>query len=472
MIQRRRPVPFELGPVHFIGIGGIGMSGIAEIMLRIGYTVQGSDAKASANTERLEKLGARIFIGHDAAHVEGASAIVYSTAVKADNPEMVAGRDKRLPLVRRAEMLAELMRLQFSIAVGGTHGKTTTTSMVAALLDAGALDPTVVNGGIINAYGTNAKVGEGDWIVVEADESDGSFLKLKSTVAIVTNIDAEHLDHWGTFDAVKKGFQAFIENIPFYGFAAVCTDHPEVQALTARIENRRLVTYGTNPQAEVRVSNITMGPEGSVFDIIVSPRDGDQVRYEGLKMPMAGHHNVLNATAAVAVARELSIGPDAIRAGLAGFGGVKRRFTTTGVAGGIRVVDDYGHHPVEIAAVLKAARAVSTGKVIAVVQPHRFTRLRDLMTEFSSCFNDADTVIVADVYTAGEQPIEGVDKDHLVEGLKKFGHRRALALENPTALPRLIAAEATSGDLVVLLGAGDITTWSYALPGQLEALAK
>jgi UDP-N-acetylmuramate--alanine ligase len=271
MIQRRRPVPFELGPVHFIGIGGIGMSGIAEIMIRIGYTVQGSDAKASANTERLEKLGARIFIGHDAANVEGASAIVYSTAVKADNPEMVAGRDKRLPLVRRAEMLAELMRLQFSIAVGGTHGKTTTTSMVAALLDAGALDPTVVNGGIINAYGTNAKVGEGDWIVVEADESDGSFLKLKSTVAIVTNIDAEHLDHWGDFDAVKKGFQDFIENIPFYGFAAVCTDHPEVQALTSRIENRRLVTYGVNPQAEVRVSNIEMGPDGSTFDIIVSP---------------------------------------------------------------------------------------------------------------------------------------------------------------------------------------------------------
>ncbi|EJL21990.1 UDP-N-acetylmuramate--alanine ligase [Caulobacter sp. AP07] len=472
MIQRRRPVPFELGPVHFIGIGGIGMSGIAEIMLRIGYTVQGSDAKASANTERLEKLGARIFIGHDAAHVEGASAIVYSTAVKADNPEMAAGRDKRLPLVRRAEMLAELMRLQFSVAVGGTHGKTTTTSMVAALLDAGALDPTVVNGGIINAYGTNAKVGEGDWIVVEADESDGSFLKLKSTVAIVTNIDAEHLDHWGTFDAVKKGFQDFIENIPFYGFAAVCTDHPEVQALTARIENRRLVTYGTNPQAEVRVSNIEMGPDGSTFDIIVSPLIGDPVRYDGLMMPMAGHHNVLNATAAVAVARELGVDADAIRVGLAGFGGVKRRFTTTGVANGVRVVDDYGHHPVEIAAVLKAARAVTLGKVIAVVQPHRFTRLRDLMTEFSSCFNDADTVIVADVYTAGEQPIEGVDRDHLVEGLKKFGHRHALPLESPAALPTLIAAEAQSGDLVVLLGAGDITAWAYALPGQLEALAK
>ncbi|WP_269713661.1 UDP-N-acetylmuramate--L-alanine ligase [Caulobacter sp. NIBR2454] len=472
MIKRRRPVPFELGPVHFIGIGGIGMSGIAEIMLRIGYTVQGSDAKASANTERLAKLGAKIFIGHDAAHVEGASAIVYSTAVKQDNPEMVAGRNARLPLVRRAEMLAELMRLQFSVGVAGTHGKTTTTSMVAALLDAGGLDPTVVNGGIINAYGTNAKVGEGDWIVVEADESDGSFLRLKSTVGIITNIDAEHLDHWGDFEAVKKGFQDFVENIPFYGFCAVCTDHPEVQALTSRIENRRLVTYGTNPQAEVRVQNITMGPDGAGFDVIVSPLNGEEVRYEGLRLPMAGLHNVLNATAAIAVARELGIDAESIRKGLAAFGGVKRRFTTVGVANGIRVIDDYGHHPVEIANVLKAARAVTEGRVIAVVQPHRYTRLRDLMAEFSSCFNDADVVIVADVYTAGEAPIEGVDRDGLVEGLRRFGHRRAIPLESPAALAGIVAEEAKAGDLVVLLGAGDITSWAYALPAQLEALAK
>jgi UDP-N-acetylmuramate--alanine ligase len=471
MIQRRRPVPFELGPVHFIGIGGIGMSGIAEIMIRIGYTVQGSDLKASANTERLEKLGARIFIGQKAENVEGASAVVYSTAVKADNPEMVAARERRLPLVRRAEMLAELMRLQFSVAVGGTHGKTTTTSMIAALLDAGGLDPTVVNGGIINAYGTNAKVGEGDWIVVEADESDGSFLRLKSTCAVVTNIDAEHLDHWGDFEAVKKGFRDFIENIPFYGFAAVCVDHPEVQALAARIENRRLVTYGTNPQAEVRLLNERMGPEGAEFDVRITPHDGEPVRYSGLKLPMAGHHNVLNACAAIAVARELGVGEDAIRAGLAGFGGVKRRFTTTGVVNGVRIIDDYGHHPVEIASVLSAARAVTPdGKVIAVVQPHRYTRLRDLMEEFSSCFNDADTVIVADVYTAGETPIAGVDRDALVEGLRRFGHRRALPLESPAALAGMIAEEARSGDMVVLLGAGDITSWSYALPGQLEAL--
>ncbi|MFN3583127.1 UDP-N-acetylmuramate--L-alanine ligase [Phenylobacterium sp.] len=470
--MNRRPVPFEIGPVHFVGIGGIGMSGIAEIMLRTGYQVQGSDAKASANTERLERLGARIFIGHDAKNVEGAYAIVYSTAVKPDNPEMVEGRARRLPLVRRAEMLAELMRLQFSIAVGGTHGKTTTTSMVAALLDAGGLDPTVVNGGIINAYGTNAKVGAGDWIVVEADESDGTFLKLKSTCAIVTNIDPEHLDHYGDFDAVKKAFQDFVENIPFYGFAAVCIDHPEVQAMAARVENRRLVTYGVNPQAEVRAHNIRMGPEGARFSVVIQPRDGGFVSYDDLLLPMAGQHNVQNALAAIAVARELGVPAKAIRAGLAGFGGVKRRFTTTGVANGVRVVDDYGHHPVEIASVLKAARAVSEGKVIAVVQPHRYTRLRDLFDEFCACFNDADTVVVADVYAAGEAPLEGVSKDSLVEGLRRYGHRRVLPLSEPAALPALVRQEAKPGDLVVLLGAGDITSWAYALPGQLEALGE
>ncbi|MET0273457.1 MAG: UDP-N-acetylmuramate--L-alanine ligase [Phenylobacterium sp.] len=470
-MNRRRPVPFDLGPVHFIGIGGIGMSGIAEIMLRIGYTVQGSDAKASANTERLEKLGAKVFIGHDPANVEGASAIVYSTAVKADNPEMAAGRERRLPLVRRAEMLAELMRLQFSVAVGGTHGKTTTTSMVATLLDAGGLDPTVVNGGIINAYGTNAKVGAGDWIVVEADESDGTFLKLKSTVAIVTNIDPEHLDHYGDFDAVKKAFRDFVENIPFYGFAAICTDHPEVQAMAARVENRRLVTYGINPQAEVRAEKISMGPDGARFDVLIRPHDGPPVRYDDLHLPMAGHHNVMNALAAIAVARELGVSGDDIRKGLTGFGGVRRRFTTTGVANGVRIIDDYGHHPVEIASVLTAARAVTEGRVIAVVQPHRYSRLRDLFDDFCHCFNDADVVIVADVYAAGEAPIDGASRDALVEGLRRYGHRRVLPLSDPGDLARLVAEEAKAGDVVVLLGAGDITAWAYALPGELEALA-
>ncbi|HWU50847.1 MAG TPA: UDP-N-acetylmuramate--L-alanine ligase [Asticcacaulis sp.] len=472
MAHTKRPTPFDLGPVHFVGIGGIGMSGIAEIMLKIGYAVQGSDARASANTERLEKLGAKIFIGHAPEHVtDGVCALVYSTAVKHDNPEMLEARRRRIPLVRRAEMLAELMRLQFSIAVGGTHGKTTTTSMVAALLDAGGMDPTVVNGGIINAYGTNAKVGDGDWIVVEADESDGSFLRLKSTLAIVTNIDAEHLDHWGDFDAVKKGFCDFIENIPFYGFAAVCIDHPEVQALSARVENRRLIPYGTSPQAEVRCVNIDFGPEGACFDVIFQPSGAEAVTWEKLKLPMTGNHNVSNATAAIAVARELGVTEDAIRAGLAGFGGVKRRFTTTGVTrSGVRVIDDYGHHPVEIAAVLRAARQVSQGRVIAVVQPHRYTRLRDLMTEFATCFNDADTVIVADVYSAGEAPIEGVDKQHLVEALHRFGHRSVMALGSPAELASVVAVEAKPGDLVVCLGAGDITQWAYALPGQLDAL--
>jgi UDP-N-acetylmuramate--alanine ligase len=470
--SKLRPTPFDLGPVHFVGIGGIGMSGIAEIMLKIGYQVTGSDAKASANTERLEKQGAKIFIGHEAAHVtEGVCALVYSTAVKQDNPEMVEARRRRIPLVRRAEMLAELMRLQFSIAVGGTHGKTTTTSLVAALLDAGGLDPTVVNGGIINNYGTNAKVGDGDWIVVEADESDGSFLRLKSTLAIVTNIDAEHLDHWGDFDAVKKGFCDFVENIPFYGFAAVCIDHPEVQALAARIDNRRLIPYGTSPQAEVRCANIEFGPDGAVFDVVFSPQGVEPFTWEQLRLPMTGNHNVANATAAIAIARELGITEEAIRKGLAGFGGVKRRFTTTGVVDGIRIIDDYGHHPVEIAAVLRAARqVVGAGRVIAVVQPHRYTRLRDLMSEFSSCFHDADSVIVADVYSAGEQPIEGVGKSALVDGLHRFGHRNVTALESPAQLPELIKAEAKPGDLVVLLGAGDITQWAYALPGQLEAM--
>ena len=432
--MNRRPVPFDLGPVHFVGIGGIGMSAIAEIMLRIGYQVQGSDARAGANTERLEKLGAKIFIGHDPAHIDGASAVVFTSAVKPDNPELAAARARRIPLVRRAEMLAELMRQQHSVAVGGTHGKTTTTSMVAAILDAAGFDPTVVNGGIINAYGANAKVGEGDWIVVEADESDGTFLRLRPTVAVVTNIDPEHLDHYGDFEAVRRAFQSFVESIPFYGFAAICIDDPDVQEMAARVENRRLITYGVNPQAEVRAMNIGIGAEGSTFDVLIS---GATTVLGEIKLPMAGQHNVQNALAAIAIGRELGAPEKAIRKGLAGFGGVRRRFTFTGEARGVKVVDDYGHHPVEIANVLKAARAVSNGRVIAVVQPHRYSRLHDLFQDFCRSFNDADVVVVADVYAAGEAPIEG---------------------------------EARAGDLVVFLGAGDITAWAQALPGQLEAL--
>jgi UDP-N-acetylmuramate--alanine ligase len=464
-----RATPFELGPVHFIGMGGIGMSGIAEIMLRQGYRVQGSDAKASGNTERLASLGAQVFIGHAAAHVEGASAIVYSSAIKADNPEMAAGRALRIPLVRRAEMLAELMRLSFSIAVAGTHGKTTTTSMIAAVLDAGGLDPTVVNGGIINAYGANAKVGEGDWIVVEADESDGSFLGLRSTAAVVTNIDPEHLDHHGDFESLKRAFQDFVQNIPFYGFAVLCVDHPEVQQMASRIENRRLVTYGTNPQAHVRATDITMGPEGARFAVSLTNLEGDARELGEVSLPMAGRHNVLNALAAIAVARELGVGDAEIRAGLAGFGGVRRRFTTTGVVDGVRIIDDYGHHPVEIASVLAAARTMTAGKVIAVVQPHRYSRLRDLFGDFCRGFNDADLVFVADVYPAGEAPLPGFDRDALVEGLRRNGHRAAHALADPADLPRQIAAEAGDGDMVIFLGAGDITAWAHALPAALAA---
>jgi UDP-N-acetylmuramate--alanine ligase len=466
-----RPAPFDLGPVHFIGIGGIGMSGIAEIMIRRGYSVQGSDARESANTERLRGLGARVFIGHQGANIEGAAAIVYSSAIGANNPEMVAGRAARTPLVRRAEMLAELMRLLLSVAVGGTHGKTTTTSMVAALLDAGGIDPTVVNGGIINAYGANAKVGGGEWIVVEADESDGTFLKLRSTVAVVTNIDPEHLDHHGDFLKLTQAFQDFVQNIPFYGFAVLCADHPVVQEVAARIENRRLVTYGVNPQAEIRALDIVMGPDGARFDVQITAPDESRRVLAGLCLPMAGTHNVLNALAAIAVARELGVSDDDIRRGLAGFSGVRRRFTTTGVVGGVRVIDDYGHHPVEIASVLAAARAMSGGRVFAVVQPHRFSRLRDLFAEFCRCFNDADVVMVAPVYPAGEAPIEGVDRDALVEGIRRHGHRHVLALPGPMDLAERIAPEAAPGDMVIFLGAGDITAWAYALPAQLEALA-
>jgi len=470
--MNRRPVPFDLGPVHFVGIGGIGMSAIAEIMIRIGYAVQGSDARAGANTERLEKLGAKIFIGHAGSHIDGASAVVFTSAVKADNPELAAARERRIPLVRRAEMLAELMRLQYSVAVGGTHGKTTTTSMVAAILDAAGFDPTVVNGGINNAYGANAKVGEGDWIVVEADESDGTFLRLRPTVAVVTNIDPEHLDHYGDFDAVKRAFQSFVESIPFYGFAAICIDDPDVQEMAAGVENRRLITYGTNPQAEVRALQIGMGPEGSTFDVLINdPKGETQTLLGEVTLPMAGEHNVRNALAAIAVGRELGATEKAIRKGLAEFGGVRRRFSFTGAGGGVQVVDDYGHHPVEIAAVLKAARAVTNGRVIAVVQPHRYSRLHDLFQDFCRSFNDADVVVVADVYAAGEAPIEGASRDALVEGLRRHGHRHVLPLESPAALPATIHDVARAGDLVVCLGAGDITTWAHALPAQLEALA-
>jgi len=446
------------------------MSGIAEIMLRQGGAVQGSDVKAGANTERLQRLGAKIFIGHDAAHIDGASAIVFSSAIGADNVEMAAGRARRTPLVRRAEMLAELMRIRLSIAVAGTHGKTTTTALIAAVLDAGGLDPTVVNGGVINAYGANAKVGDGEWIVVEADESDGTFLKLPHAVAVVTNIDPEHLDHHGDFASLTGAFETFVRDVPFYGLAVLCVDDPDVRAMASRIENRRVVTYGADPGADIRAVDIAMVHDGARFDVEIHRPDGAAITMEAIALPMAGRHNVLNALAAIAVGREVGVADEAIRRGLASFGGVRRRFTTVGVAAGRRIVDDYGHHPVEIASVLAAARAVSEGRVVAVVQPHRYSRLRDLFDGFRRCFDDADAVIVADVYAAGETPIEGIDRDALVEGLRRHGHRRVVALERLADLPSLVAAEARPGDLVVFLGAGDITAWAHTLPAQLETL--
>jgi len=462
-------LPRELGPIHFVGIGGIGMSGIAEVLINLGYTVQGSDAAENANVKRLMDKGAKITIGHDAKTLGEAAVVVVSTAIKRDNPELVAARERRLPVVRRAEMLAELMRLKQCVAIAGTHGKTTTTSLVATLLDAGGLDPTVINGGIINAYGTNARLGGGDWMVVEADESDGTFLKLPADVAIVTNIDAEHLDHFHTFDAIKEAFRNFVENLPFYGFAVMCLDHPTVQELVGRIEDRRVITYGVNPQADVRLLDVNLEGGVSRFNVLLRDRKTAQATYlENMMLPMPGHHNALNATAAVTVAYQLGIAPDQIRNALANFGGVKRRFTKTGEWNGVQIFDDYGHHPVEIAAVLRAARASTKGKVIAVAQPHRYTRLQSLFDQFATCFNDADAVIVAPVYPAGEQKIEGVDHEALVASIKAHGHRRALALPSPDVLPAMIKDIVAPGDYVVCLGAGNITQWAYALPEQLE----
>ncbi len=470
-------MPTTIGPVHFVGIGGIGMSGIAEVLHTLGFTVQGSDVADNYNVQRLRDKGIKVMVGHEAANLGEARVIVVSSAIKRDNPELVAARSRLLPVVRRAEMLAELMRFKSAIAVGGTHGKTTTTSMVAALLDAGGLDPTVINGGIINAYGTNARLGAGQWMVVESDESDGSFVKLPADIAVVTNIDPEHLDHYGTFEKAKEAFAQFVENVPFYGFAVMCLDHPEVQALVGKIEDRRLVTYGANRQADVRFFDVQSAGRSSKFSVVIRDRvTGGEKTIPDLVVNMPGIHNVSNATAAVAVADQLGISPEAITKGLAAFTGVKRRFTLTGEWRGVQIFDDYGHHPVEIMAVLAAARAAvigegKGGRVTAVMQPHRYTRLAGLFEEFCQAFNDADNVIVADVYAAGEAPIAGVSRDGLVGGLRARGHRNVTALENPNQIAGLVAGDARDGDYVVFLGAGNITQWAYALPAQLAALS-
>ncbi len=463
-------LPDKLGPIHFVGIGGIGMSGIADVLLNLGYKVQGSDAAENANVARLRAKGALIHAGHSAVHLGAAEVVVVSTAIKRDNPELIAARERRLPIVRRAEMLAELMRLKHCVAIAGTHGKTTTTSLVAALLEAGQFDPTVINGGIINAYGTNARLGSGDWMVVEADESDGTFLKLPADIAIVTNIDPEHLDHFKTFEAIKEAFRAFVENIPFYGFAVMCADHPVVRELAGKIEDRRVITYGEDKDADVRLTGLEMKNGISRFTAVIRDREsGAETAIENIALPMPGHHNSLNATAAIAVAQRLGIAPQTIRKALVTFGGVKRRFTRTGEWNGAAIFDDYGHHPVEIAAVLRAARASAEGRVIAIVQPHRYTRLHSLFVEFTRAFDEADIVIVADVYAAGEAPIPGASRDALVKGLKEHGHPSVLALGRPEDLASLIRPLAKPGDYVVFLGAGNITQWAYALPAELAA---
>ena len=459
----------EIGTIHFIGIGGIGMSGIAEVMHNLGYKVQGSDVAEGYVIEGLRKKGIPVSIGHKAENLGDAAVVVTSTAIKRGNPEVELALEQRIPVVRRAEMLAELMRLKSTVAIAGTHGKTTTTSMVAALLDAGGIDPTVINGSIINSYGSNARLGASDWMVIEADESDGSFLRLDGTVAVVTNIDPEHLDHYGSFEKVKDAFIEFVENVPFYGAALLCLDHPEVQAIIPRVRDRRVVTYGFSAQADVRGVNVTPIPGGNRFEAIVRHRDGTTRSIENIEMPMPGRHNVQNALAAIGVALELGIPDQIIANGFAKFGGVKRRFTKVGDVDGVAIIDDYGHHPVEIRAVLSAAREGAQGRVIAVVQPHRYSRLGGLMSEFQSAFNDADMVYVTPVYAAGEAPIEGVDAAALVSGLKQRGHHSAQTVADAPALAQVLAEIARPGDTVICLGAGDITKWAAGLADGIAA---
>ena len=463
-------LPMELGPIHFVGIGGIGMSGIAEVLMTLGYAVQGSDARASKITDRLVTLGARFFEGQKAENIGAAAVVVISSAIKKGNPELEEARRRGLPVVRRAEMLAELMRLRSNIAVAGTHGKTTTTTMVATLLDKGGFDPTVINGGIIHAYGSNARAGAGEWMVVEADESDGSFNRLPATIAVVTNIDPEHMEHWHTFDALRKGFYDFVSNVPFYGLAVCCTDHPEVQALVGRITDRRIVTFGFNAQADVRAINLTYSNGVAHFDVALQG-EGQGAMIENCTLPMPGDHNVSNALAAVAVARHLGMKKAEIREALAGFAGVNRRFTKVAEVNGVTIIDDYGHHPVEIAAVLRAARQATKGRVIAIHQPHRYSRLSSLFEEFCTCFNEADVVAIADVYAAGEDPIPGAMRDDLVAGLIAHGHRHARALLDEADLARLVREQARPGDMVICLGAGSISAWANALPGKLMGQA-
>ncbi len=474
--------PFDKGTIHFTGIGGIGMSGIAEVLSTIGYSVQGSDLKQSKNTERLEKLGIKVFIGQKAENLidengKAVELVVASAAVPQDNPEIVTAENKRIPVIDRAEMLGEIMRLKWSIGIAGTHGKTTTTTLVATMLDQADLEPTVINGGIVNAYGTNAHYGEGEWIVAEACEAYGSIQHFRPTIGVVTNIDPEHLDYYGTFDNLKNAFKNYIQNLPFYGFGIVCVDDPEVQSLLKDVTDRSLFTYGTSPQADCRARNIRITPQGCYFDVRINGRlRAQQHEIKNLFLPMPGEHNVLNALAAIAIAQKFRLDDMVIREALQNFQGVKRRFTKTGEVNGVTIIDDYGHHPSEIRAVLQAARNArpnaTSGKVIAVFQPHRYSRLDDLFDDFCNCFNEADVVYITDIYAAGEEPIEGREKEDFVKGLVQAGHRSAHIFEGASGkdLAPVIADTMQKGDLVICLGAGSISLWANDLPAELEKL--
>ena len=466
-------IPLNIGTIHFVGIGGIGMSGIAEVLHTLGYSVRGSDSSSGANVTRLQNMGINVTIGQSADNVIGANVVVVSSAILENNPELIEARKRHIPVVRRAEMLAEIMRLREGIAIGGTHGKTTTTSLVAQVLDSGDMDPTVINGGIINAYGTNARLGTGEWLVAEADESDGTMIKLPATIAVVTNLDPEHMEHYGTFDNLKQAFRTFIENIPFYGFAVACIDHPEVQKLISTIQDRRVITYGFSPQASMRATNVRTDSDGSTFDVSFTRLGGDVVDIKDIFLPMHGQHNVSNSLVAICIGLRLGLSPDAVKAGIANFSGVKRRFTKTGVVNGVTIIDDYGHHPVEIQAVLKSARDAQVSRITAVVQPHRYTRLHDLFDDFCASFNDADKVIVTPVHAAGEDPIEGIDHATLAEGLNRYGHKDVTIINTEEELAPIIASDMQEGDMVICLGAGTITNWANALPEKLQStLAK
>jgi len=469
----------DIGTLHFVGIGGIGMSGIAEVLHSLGYKVQGSDMVESANVKRLQEQGIKVHIGHEAGNINDengdvCAAIVISSAIKKDNAELKAARQAKIPVVRRAEMLAELMRLKRAVAIAGTHGKTTTTTIVGQMLDSAGFDPTVINGGIVNRYGTNTRMGSSDWMVVEADESDGTFTRLPATVGVITNIDPEHLDHYGTFENAKQAYRDFIQQLPFYGYAVLCIDHPEVQKLVSEITDRKVITYGFNPQADIRASNLNITLDGSTFDVKISARlnDGKELELKDVFLPALGEHNVQNSLVALAIAHEMGAAAPTLKKGLAEFTGVKRRFTKTGEVNGITIIDDYAHHPTEIETVLKASRSAlheNEGRVIAVMQPHRYSRLADLFEDFCKCFNDADSVIIADVYAAGEQPIDGINKASLVAGISAHGHRDVRPLTAKSELADTLSDIVRPGDFVICMGAGDITGWAYSLPDELQS---